>query len=87
MLYIPKIADDSKILTDEEVKNFVLINFCEYFKHTGEIFYPKLREEKHLRKAAESFCSFLTTPDEVEKYVDLIEKNAKTKNYDVIKLF
>ena len=29
---IPRIADCLKILTDEEVRNFVLINFGEYFK-------------------------------------------------------
>ena len=34
MLYIPKIDDYSKILTDEEVTNFVAINFSEYFKST-----------------------------------------------------
>ena len=34
MLYIPKIGDYLKILTDDEVKNFVAINFREYFKPT-----------------------------------------------------
>ena len=34
MLYIPKIDDYSKILTDQEVMNFVAINFSEYFKST-----------------------------------------------------
>ena len=32
MLYIPKINDYLKILTDEEVKDFVGIIFSEYFK-------------------------------------------------------
>ena len=32
MLYIPKIDDHIKILTDEEVKDFVAINFSKYFK-------------------------------------------------------
>ena len=32
MLYIPKTADYLKILTDEIVKDFVAINFSEYFK-------------------------------------------------------
>ena len=31
MLYIPQIDDYSEILTDEEVKDFVAINFSEYF--------------------------------------------------------
>ena len=32
MLYIPKINDYLEILTDKEVKDFVAINFSEYFK-------------------------------------------------------
>ena len=40
MLYIPKIDDYLKILTDEEVKDFVAINFCEYFE--------SIREERNL---------------------------------------
>ena len=40
MLYIPKIDDYLKILTDEEVKDFVAINFSEYF--------TSIREEKLL---------------------------------------
>ena len=36
MLYIPKIGDYLKILTYDEVKDFVAINFSEYFKSTRE---------------------------------------------------
>ena len=36
MLYIPKIDDHLKILNDEEVKDFVAINFSKYFKSTRE---------------------------------------------------
>ena len=36
MLYIPKIDDYLKILTDEEVKGFVVINFSECFKSITE---------------------------------------------------
>ena len=61
MLYIPKIDDYLKILTDEEVKDFVAINFSEYFQ--------SIREEQNLRKVAKSLYIFLTTHDEVEKYV------------------
>ena len=57
MLSIPKIDDYLKILTDEEVKDFVAINFSEYFKST--------EEEQNLRKVAKSLY-FLTTPDEVQ---------------------
>ena len=43
MLYIPKIADYLNVLTDEEVEDFVPINFVKYFKSTREIlFYTKL---------------------------------------------
>ena len=60
-MYIPKIHDYLKILTDEEVKDFVAINFGEYFK--------PIREEQNLWKVAKSLYIFPTTPDEVEKYV------------------
>ena len=34
MLYIPKVNDYLKILTDDEMKDFVVINFSESFKST-----------------------------------------------------
>ena len=61
MLYIPKMDDYIKILTDEKVKDFVAINFSEYFR--------SIREEQDLRKVAKSLYIFLTIPDEVEKYL------------------
>ena len=61
MLCIPKIDDYLKIFTDKEVKDFVAINFSEYFN--------SIREERNLRKVSKSLYIFLTTPDEVEKYV------------------
>ena len=36
MLYVPKIDNYLKILTDEEVKDFVAINFSKYFKSAKE---------------------------------------------------
>ena len=54
MLYIPKI--------DEEVDDFVAINFGVYSK--------SIREEQNLRKVDKSLYIFLTTPDEVENYVE-----------------
>ena len=42
MLYILKIDDYLKMLTDEEVKDFVAINFSEYFK--------SIREDENLIK-------------------------------------
>ena len=42
MLYIPKIGDYLTILTNDEVKDFLAINFSEYFKFSREKFYSKL---------------------------------------------
>ena len=55
MLYIPKISDYLEILTDEEVKDFVAINFSE-----------SIKEEQILRKVAKLLYFFLTTPDEIQ---------------------
>ena len=72
MLYIPKIDDYLKILTDEEVKDFVAINFSECFKSIKEKLYSKLNEGQNLRKVAKLLYIFLATPDEVEKYVEIM---------------
>ena len=88
MFYMVKIAEYLKILADEEVKIFLRINFGEYFKSTRKKLYSKLRGEKiYIRKVVELFYSFLTMPGKVEKYIELIEKNVRTKNYYVIKFF
>ena len=71
MLHIPKIDDNLKILTDDEVKDFVAINFSEYFKFAREKLYSKLNEEQNLRKVAKLLYIFLTTPDEIEKYANM----------------
>ena len=76
MLYIPKIDDYLKILTDEEVKYFVAINFSEYLKFAREKLYFSLNEEQNLRKVAKSLYTFLTTPDEVEIYVEIMQWNS-----------
>ena len=73
MLYIPKIDNYLKILTDEEVKDFVVISFNEYFK--------SVREEQNLRKVAKS--NFLTTTDEVEKYVQPNSSDNCVYHYNV----
>ena len=64
---MPKIADYFKILNDEEVKDFVVINFGECFKFTREALHSKLGEEENIRKVAELFYSFLKTSDEKQK--------------------
>ena len=50
MFYISKIDDYLRFLTNEEVKDFVAINFNEYFKSTREKLCSKLNEEQNLRK-------------------------------------
>ena len=76
MLYIPKIDNYLKILTDDEVKDFVAINFSECLKSTGEKLYTKLSEEQNLRKVAKSLYIFLTTPDEVEKCAKVMQSDS-----------
>ena len=44
MVYIPKIDGYLNILTNEETKDFLAINFSEYFKSTREKLYSKLNE-------------------------------------------
>ena len=68
MLYIRKIDDYFKILTDEEEKDFVAINCSEYFK--------SIKEEQNLRKVSKLLYIFLATPDEFEKFV---QSNASEK--------
>ena len=92
MLYIPKIDDYLNILTDDEAKDFVAINFSEYFKFTREKWYSKLSEEQNLRKTAESLYIFFTTPDEVQKYVEIMQSNPSDNcvhcyNIEVLNLF
>ena len=55
MSYIPKIEDYFQILTDEEVKDFVAINFSE-----------SIKEEQNLRKVAEALYIVPTTLDQVQ---------------------
>ena len=45
---MPKIADYLKILTDEEVKDFVAVNFGEYFKSKREKLYSTLDTKKKI---------------------------------------
>ena len=66
MLYISKIEDYLKILTDEEENDFLAINFSEYFKSAKEKLYSKLNKEQNLRKVTKLLNIFLTTIDEVE---------------------
>ena len=53
MLYMQNIDDYLKLLNDEELKDFVAINFSEYFKSARKKWYSKLNEEQNLRKVTE----------------------------------
>ena len=58
MFCIPKTGDCLKVLTDDEVKNVLVINFGEYYKSVGQ----KLYFKKNLKKFA----------NEVEKYIEIM---------------
>ena len=79
MLHIPKIFDYLKILTGDEVKDFAVINFSEFFKSTREKLYSKQIEEQNFKKVAESLYIFLTTADEEERYGKIMQSNSSDK--------
>ena len=92
MLYIPKIGYYLKILTDKEVKDFVVINFSECVKSTTEKLHSALNEKQNLRKVSKSLCIFLTTPDEAEKYAKIMQSNSSNNclhcyNVEVLNIF
>ena len=72
MFYIPKIYDYFKILTDEKVKDFVAINFGEYFN--------SIIKEESLRKVAKLLYIFLTKE---EKYVEPNSSGSCIHRYNV----
>ena len=92
MFCIPTIDDYLKILTDDEMKDFVVINSGEYFKSTREKLYSKLSRKQNLRKVVESLYIFATTPNEVEKYFEMMQSNSSDNcvhhyNAEVLNLF
>ena len=92
MLHIPKIGDYLKIVTDEEVKDFLAISFSKYLKSTRKKLYSKLSEEQNLRKVAELLYIFLTTPDEAEKYAAIMQSDSSDNcihgyNIEILNIF
>ena len=92
MFCIPTIDDYLKILTDDEIKDFVVINSGAYFKSTREKLYSKLSRKQNLRKVVESLYIFATTPNEVEKYFEMMQSNSSDNcvhyyNVEVLNLF
>ena len=69
MLFIKNISGYLKLLNNDKAKKFVVINFGEYFKSTGEIFLKKLSEES---ESSYIFNHLIFLPDEVEYYVEMI---------------
>ena len=61
MLYILKIDDYLKVQIDEEVEDFIAINFSKCYKYA--------RKEQNFRKVAKPFYTFLTTLNEVRRHL------------------
>ena len=59
----------------KKVNDFLAINLRKYFK--------SIREKQNFRKIAKSLYIFLTTPDEVEKYVQSNSSDDCIHRYDV----
>ena len=59
-------------MKDDQVKDFVVINFGEYFKSAKEKMYSKLCEEQNIRKVTKSLYIFLATPNEAAKYAQVM---------------
>ena len=72
MLFVLTIAGYLKILTDDEVKDIVVLNLQKENCVLNQV-------KKNIRKVAESFYTFSRAPDEVRKYVGLIEKVPERK--------
>ena len=75
MLYIRKIDDYLEIVTDEEVKYVIVINFSEYFKSI----------EEDLRKVAKLLYFFLTTPDKAQS--NYFDNCINHYNFNILNLF
>ena len=81
MLHIPNIVDYLEILTDEEVKDFVVINFSGYFK--------SIKKKQNLRKVFKLLYIFLTPPDKIEIYAqsNYFDNCVHYYNVEVLNLF
>ena len=55
------------------MKDLVVTNFGKYCKSTKEKLYSKLSKEQNLRKVDVFLYVFLTTSDEVENAVEMIQ--------------
>ena len=62
-------------MSADKVKELVVISFGNYCKSTREKLYSKLSGEQSLQKVAKAVYIFLTVPDEVEKYVEMMQSS------------
>ena len=79
-------------MTDEKVKDFVAINFSEYFKSTRKKLYSQLSEEQNRKTVAEFLYIFLTTPVGLGKYIEVMQSSYSDKcihsyNVEILNLF
>ena len=73
-------------------EGFCSINYSEYSKSIREKLYSKLSEEQNIWKFAELLYIFLSTPNEVEKYVEIMQSSLSDKyvhryNIEILNLF
>ena len=61
------------------MKNIVAINFSELFQSARGKWNSKLSEKQNLKKVPESLYVFLTIPDEVKKYAEMMQSNCSDK--------
>ena len=74
------------------MKDFVAINFSEYFKSTRKKLYSQLSEEQNLKTVAEFLYIFLTTPVGLGKYIEVMQSSYSDKcihsyNVEILNLF
>ena len=79
MFCTSKIYECQKNLIDDEVKDFVTINFSKYLKSMRKKFYSKQNEEQNLKKVGKSLYIFPTISDEVEDYAKMMQSNSSEK--------
>ena len=63
-------------MTDDEIKDFVALNFSENVKSAREKLYSKLSEEQNPTKVADPLYNILATPDGVEKYTKMMQSSS-----------
>ena len=79
-------------MTNDEVKDFAVIIFCEYLKSSKKNCVLNYVRSRILRKVVESIYIFLAGHDEIEKYVEMMQSNASDNcvhhyNIEILNLF